>query len=400
MEVRFAGLPEREPGAAWTGIPIPTGSSVPRVISSQSSCGDAIATLVSAAGGSKPRQLALTSCRRDLSAAAGISHFAGCSCTSSRRRHAMLGTPTSSVRPSTAPSASSQLCAGRRRRRPGRRSLPPRECRVRTCTTFAGRGAAPPASLAGALAMAAGGTVRITLLHRSCAATGATRTRLQQPGLSGRLRARARDKSSGPSSPPRALSVHVMGVIAWTALGLAAGLLPDRGRPDEAKGYIERKISTRRLDPPRPMGQCPGSPAARPALPGPVIPGPPALPRSPGRAAPGRVFLAFRWRAVSRQGMRTSWCSRVYWPSRQARYSSSVTCSPHSMVRPSPSASCTARWVMNVPGPAPCQTASPLFLDHPVTSAHPRTAQHHDRTRSHRHPITGPPRRIPRPRSP
>jgi hypothetical protein len=56
MEVRFSGLPDREPWVGMTGTPIPTGSSAPLASSNQTSCGGCIARPVSAAGRLPPKR--------------------------------------------------------------------------------------------------------------------------------------------------------------------------------------------------------------------------------------------------------------------------------------------------------------------------------------------------------
>ncbi len=107
MEVRFSGLPDREPwiGVDWDADPnweFRTARELePEYLRRR------YREAASAAGGSSPKRLVSTSCRCGRCEAASVSHSAGCSCTSSRRRHVTSATPTSFVRRSTAQSASS-----------------------------------------------------------------------------------------------------------------------------------------------------------------------------------------------------------------------------------------------------------------------------------------------------
>ena len=109
MEVRFAGLPDREPWASWTGSRIRTGSSALRLSSNRSSCRAATARPASAAGMSYPPRRAWISYRPGRCVTGGTSRSGGCCCTSSRRLPATPATQTSSAKRSMARSVSSEV---------------------------------------------------------------------------------------------------------------------------------------------------------------------------------------------------------------------------------------------------------------------------------------------------
>jgi len=108
MEVRFSGLPDREPWASvdWDADPnweFRTAESMEPEQLRARCRGPA-----SGAGKSSPLLAARISCQRSRGATAGTSHSAGFCGISSRKPLATPATPTSSARRSTARSASSR----------------------------------------------------------------------------------------------------------------------------------------------------------------------------------------------------------------------------------------------------------------------------------------------------
>ena len=108
MEVRFAGLPDREPWARVDWDSDPNWESAPRLTLSRSSCRVGIAKPAIAAGTLCPTRQAWISYRSGRCATGGTSRSGGCCCTSSRRLPATLATQTSSAKRSMARSASSE----------------------------------------------------------------------------------------------------------------------------------------------------------------------------------------------------------------------------------------------------------------------------------------------------
>lgn len=107
LEVRFCGLPDREPwaGVDWDNDPDWEFRAATDL--DPDGCGVATAKPAREVGTSCPQRQVWISCRSRLSAMVGNSRCGGCYCTSSRKLAVTLGTPTSCAKRLTARSASS-----------------------------------------------------------------------------------------------------------------------------------------------------------------------------------------------------------------------------------------------------------------------------------------------------